>query len=144
MQEFQLPNSRLLYKKSNVASNWMPTLMKIDQAIENHPRLQRASDQFHLYFFKRGNQMSENEDMWVSREIIGHLNPGELEGLETYDLAKGKALGLSFDLESGLEFKDILEKEESLRRGASKEYADTWRVSFYRENGEMRGKIGLF
>lgn len=144
MEEFQLPNSRLLYKKSKGSSNWMPLLMEIDQAIEDHPRLQRASDEFHLYFFKPGSELSAEDDLWVAREIIGHLNPGELEDMETYDLAKGKALGLVWDLSDQLNFEEVVNKEKELRNAANRDLAGTWRVSFIREKSGIKAKIGLF
>lgn len=144
MKEFDLPNSRLLYSKTDISKDWMTNLISIDLAIESHPRLQRASNQFHLYFFNKGTEVTENSEIWVGREISGFMNPGELEGLETYDLLKGKGFKEDFAVQEDLNLQEILKIEKKLRNEMKKAPATTWRVSFIETESGIEGNIGLF
>lgn len=144
MESFKLPNARLLYKKNKLDNTWMKQLALLDQAIEEHPRLQRASDMFHVYFFKPGSELSSDDDIWVAREISGFVNPGELEGMETYDIGKGQGFGAQKEVSGQLGLNDLLDWEKELRQRAERELAPTWRVSFFRENGVLNQRIGLF
>jgi hypothetical protein len=144
MKEFELPNSRLLYSKTDISKDWMTNLISIDLAIESHPRLQRASNQFHLYFFKPGAEVSDTEEVWVGREISGFMNPGELEGLKTYDLLKGKGYKEDFVVSEELNLQEILKIEKKLRNEMKNTPAATWRVSFLETETGITGNIGLF
>lgn len=141
---FELPNSRLLYSKTDTSQDWMTNLISIDLAIESHPRLQRASNQFHLYFFKPGSEIQETEEIWVGREVSGFMNPGELEGLETYDLLKGVGFKEDFEVSGELSLPELLKIENNLREKMKKPAASTWRVSFQETETGITGNIGLF
>ncbi len=144
MKATALPNSRLLYSKTDASKDWMTNLISIDLAIESHPRLQRASNQFHLYFFKPGSEVQETEEIWVGREISGFMNPGELEGLETYDLLKGVGFEEEFEVSESLCLQDLLKIEKKLRNEIKVAPASTWRVSFLETESGIKGNIGLF
>ncbi|MFT6070699.1 MAG: hypothetical protein ACJAT2_001338 [Bacteriovoracaceae bacterium] len=144
MKATSLPNARLLYSKTDTSKDWMTNLISIDLAIESHPRLQRASNRFHLYFFKPGSEIQENEEIWVGREVSGFMNPGELEGLETYDLLKGVGFEEEFEVSEGLSLQDLLNREKKLRSELKATPASTWRVSFLETESGIKGNIGLF
>jgi len=144
MDRFKLSNTRLLYKKNTLDASWIKELAVLDLAIEEHPRVQKASQAFHLYFFKPGKELSSSDELWVAREITGFVNPGELPGMETYDLGKGTYFGKESQMGEELQLEELLEQEQSLREASEKEFASTWRVSFFRENGLLKRRIGLF
>lgn len=144
MESFKLANSRLLYKKSNLDSTWIDGLAYIDRSIEEHPRLQRASEQFHLYFFKPGNEINKSDEIWVAREITGFLGKSEFEDLETYDLAKGQIFGKEIKIGQKLALEEVLSIEQEIRSMTEKPLAGTWRASFIPSENEILCRIGLF
>ena len=144
MERFNLPTSRLLYSNTKVNEDWMDRLIDLDLAIDDHPRLQRTSNQFHLYFFKPGSETAHDEEIWVAREIAGFVNPGELEAMETYDLLKGTGFGADFPVGPELSLDEIKKYESDLRNADDKPLAPTWRVSFMEKSDGIMGKIGVF
>ncbi len=144
MESYKLSNTRLLYKKNAMDSSWVHGLTSIDMAIEEHPRIQKASESFHLYFFKPAAELNPSDEIWIAREITGFVNPGELPDMQTYDLGKGEYLGQEAQMGPKLELEELLKEESALRESSSEKLASTWRVSFYRESGELKRRIGLF
>lgn len=144
MDTFQLSNSRLLYKKSKIDSSWVEGLSLVDRAIEEHPRLQRSSNQFHLYFFKPGAEINSEDEIWVAREISGFLGKDEFDDLATYDLARGQILGKDLELGQKLALEDVLSIERELRSMTEKVLAPTWRLSFLPSESGLKHRIGLF
>jgi len=124
------PNARLLYQRFfnvEAALSGLPSALKsIDSLIDEHPRLERANNNFYLYFFG-----DDAKECWHGREIIGHLAQTR-EPFGIYDTFKGEAF--SWKVEnlnwSNLSTKDLLGAERNLRSLAGESLGPTWRICF--------------
>lgn len=144
MMKSKYPNSRLLLKRCQLNSSWMDDLVEIDLTIEDHPRLQRVSEQFHLYFFKPGKEISHSDEVWITREVSGFISKGELPGLDTYDLGHGEFYAKECQVSSKVLIDEMLLAESQFRDELDEVLADTWRLSFLSSDSEIKHQIGLF
>ncbi len=127
-KQIHLTNARLLYIEDDfLTGHWQKSDEKLFHFIEGAPKLQLQADRTHLYFF------SESTQIWVAREVIGHVNSLP-EEMTFFDVNKGEALEVQyhkqwFDLNLEQVHQIGLDQWRELSKTAPN-LADTWRLVF--------------
>ena len=87
------PNARIIYKESlDTGKDWSSICGDLDQFIEKLPNANLANPYVSLIFFVPSNdEFFESEDVWVGREIIGHVAAVE-EEYGVYDLDQAEVI----------------------------------------------------